>query len=100
MTEKQNIELPTIKHGLGYNSSPNYTLLFKNTESIEQWSKQVHAIPFAQNHFLVDGYICICQIEQPETKAEPAKPAPRVAGSVGKARTFYTDASGRITRPY
>lgn len=99
MTEKQNIELPTIKQGMGFSSSPNYTLLFKNTESIEQWSKQVHAIPFAEDHFLVDGYVCLCQIEQPETKAEPAKPA-RVSASVGKAQSFTMDASGKITRPY
>ena len=98
MTENQNIELPTIKTGLGYSSSSDYTLTFKNTESIEQWSKQVHAIPFAQNHFLVDGYVCLCQIEQIE--AEPAKPAPRVSALVGKAQSFTIDASGRMTRPY
>lgn len=97
MTEKQNIELPTIRQGIGYSSSPNYTLLFKNTESIEQWSKQVHAIPFAQNHFLVEGYVCLCQIEQIEV--EPAKPT-RVPMATGKAQTFYTDASGKSTKPY
>jgi hypothetical protein len=100
MTEKQNIELPTIKYGLGFSSSPEYTLLFKNTESIEQWRKQVKAIAFAEDHFLVEGYICLCKIEQPETKAEPAKPAPRVPGSVGKAQSFTIDGSGIMTRPY
>jgi hypothetical protein len=98
MTEKQNIELPTIKTGTGYSSSPNFTLSFKNTESLEQWSKQVHAIPFAQNHFLVEGHICLCQVEQPETKAEPAKP--RVSMAQGKAQSFITDSSGKSTKPY
>jgi len=98
MTENQNIELPTIRQGMGYSSSPNFTLLFKNTESLEQWIKQVNATPFAQNHFLIEGYICLCQIEQPE--AEPAKPAPRVSASVGKAQSFTIDASGRLTRPF
>ena len=98
MSEKQKIELPTIKHGVGYNSSPNYTLLFKNTESLEQWSKKVKAIPFAEDHFLVEGHICLCQIEQPV--AEKPKEAPRVSASVGKSQSFTVDASGRITRPY
>jgi hypothetical protein len=101
MTENQNIDLPIIKTGIGFNSSPDYTLTFKNTESIEQWSKKVHAIPFAENHFLVEGYVCLCQIEQPEPSvAEKPKKAPRVAGSVGKAQSFTVDASGRITRPF
>ena len=98
MTEKQNIEYPTIKTGIGIHSSPDYTLTFKNTESIEKWSKQVKAIPFAQDHFLVEGYICLCQVEQPI--AEKPKEAPRVSASVGKAQSFTVDASGRITRPY
>ena len=98
MSEKQNIELPTIKTGTGYSSSPDYTLTFKNTESLEQWRSQVHAIPFAENHFLVDGHICLCQIEQPV--AEKPKEAPRVSASVGKSQSFTMDASGRITRPF
>ena len=99
MSQTQEIELPFIKTGTGYSFSPDYTLLFKNTESIEQWSKQVHAIPFAEDHFLVEGYICLVQIEQLETKAESAKPT-RVPMAQGKAQTFYTDSSGKSTKPY
>ena len=98
MTEKQNIECPIVKTGMGFSSSPDYTLTFKNTESLEQWRKQVKAITFAENHFLVDGYVCLCQIEQPV--AEKPKEAPRVSASVGKSQSFTVDASGRITRPY
>lgn len=97
MTENQNIKLPTIMQGLGINSSPKHTLLFKNTESIEQWSKQLHAIAFAENYLLVEGNVCLCQIEQPETKAEPAK---RVPMATGKAQSFITDSSGKSTKPY
>ncbi len=98
MSEKQNIEYPTIKQGIGYSSSPDYTLTFKNTESLEQWIKQVKAIPFADKHFLVESHICLCQVEQPV--AEKLKEAPRVSASVGKSQSFTVDASGRITRPY
>jgi hypothetical protein len=99
MSEKQNIELPTIKSGTGFSFSPDYTLTFKNTEVLESWTEKVHAIPFAQNHYLVEGHICLCQIEQPV--AEKPKEAPRVSASVGKAQSFTMDYStGRITRPY
>ena len=99
MATKQEIELPTIKQGMGYSSSPDYTLTFKSAESLEQWRSQVHAILFALNHFLVEGHICLCQVEPPI--AEKPKEAPRVSASVGKSQSFTVDAStGRITRPF
>jgi hypothetical protein len=86
MTENQEIELPIIKTGMGFRSDPDYTLIFKNTESLDQWVKQVKGIHFAKNNnYLVDGNICVCQIEQPEPPAPTPKP---VAASTFKPQSF------------
>ncbi len=99
MSQTQEIELPTIQTGTGFSSAPDYTLQFKNAESLELWAKQVKAIPFAKSHFLVEGHICLCQIEQPEPPAKEIQKKPSVSASVGKSQSFYYDpASGSMKK--
>lgn len=100
MTEKQEtIELPKIQLSMG--SGPKFTLTFKSETQKNQWIKEHKATQFSDNYVLLEGNLCLVQIEQPQqTAIETPKPAPRVAGAVGKALSYTIDASGRITRPY
>ena len=98
---QETIELPKIQLGMG--SGPKFTLTFKSETSKELWIKEHKnkATLFADNYVLLEGHLCLVQIEQPEPSAAEKPKAPRVAGGVGKAQSFTMDYStGRITRPY
>ena len=98
MTETQEtIELPQIKLGMG--NGPEFILNFKSETQKTQWIKEHKATLFSDNYLLLESHLCLVQIEQPETKTEPAKPT-RVPMAIGKAQSFITDASGKSTKPY
>ena len=95
MTENQEIELPILKTGIGFKSAPDYTLIFKNAESKDQWVEQIKGIPFAQNnHYLVGGHICVLVIEEPKP---PVIETPKQAPSISKTQSF-TIGNGKIER--
>jgi hypothetical protein len=94
---QETVELPKIKLVMG--NGPEFILTFKSENQKTQWIKEHNAILFSDDYLLLESHLCLCQIEQIETKNEPAKPA-RVPMAIGKAQTFYTDASGKSTKPY
>jgi hypothetical protein len=94
---QETFELPKIKLGMG--GGPEFILTFKSETQKTQWIKEHNAILFSDDYLLLESHLCLVQIEQPEIKAEPAKPT-RVSMAIGKAQSFTIDASGKSTKPY
>jgi hypothetical protein len=96
MPQKQSIELPAIKHGTGFSTSPDFVLIFKSNKQLNAWTQEVKALPFAQEYYLLEGHIIQAVIEPPEPPVAAPKPAP---ASTSKSQSF-TISQGKMTRPF
>jgi hypothetical protein len=59
---QENIELPKLKEAMG--NGPEFILTFKSETQKTQWITQHKVTLFSDNYLLLEGHLCLVQIEQ------------------------------------